>query len=104
MSNMAEISQLRERAVQLPVDWYLDPKILEIEKRILFDQGPGYVGHEVMVPNVGDYYVPEWMNNAKILVRNENGIELLSNICRHRQALLLKGRSNTKSIVCPIHR
>lgn len=104
MSNMAEISQLTEMSVQLPVDWYLDPKILEIEKRILFDQGPGYVGHEIMVPNVGDYYVPEWMNNAKVLVRNEHGIELLSNICRHRQALLLKGRSNTKSIVCPIHR
>ena len=104
MSNMAEISQLTEMSVQLPVDWYLDPKILEIEKRILFDQGPSYVGHEIMVPNIGDYYVPEWMNNAKVLVRNEQGIELLSNICRHRQALLLKGKSNTKNIVCPIHR
>lgn len=104
MSNMAEISQLTGMSVQLPIEWYLDPKILEIEKQLLFDQGPGYVGHEVMVPNVGDYYVPEWMDNAKVLVRNEQGIELLSNICRHRQALLLKGRSNTKSIVCPIHR
>ncbi|WP_374565838.1 aromatic ring-hydroxylating dioxygenase subunit alpha [Nitrosomonas sp.] len=104
MSSMAEISQLTEMSAQLPIEWYLDPKILEVEKRLLFDQGPGYVGHEVMVPNVGDYYVPEWMNNAKVLVRNEQGIELLSNVCRHRQALLLKGRSNTKSIVCPIHR
>jgi choline monooxygenase len=104
MANRAEISQLTDTSVQLPVDWYLDPEILAIEKHILFDQGPGYVGHEVMVPNIGDFYVPEWMNNAKILVRNEHGIELLSNICRHRQALLLKGRSNTKSIVCPIHR
>lgn len=104
MSNMAEISQLAEMSAQLPINWYLDPKILEIEKRTLFDQGPGYVGHEVMVPNVGDYYVPEWMSSAKVLVRNTQGIELLSNICRHRQALLLKGRSNTKSIVCPVHR
>ncbi|MEK6595586.1 MAG: aromatic ring-hydroxylating dioxygenase subunit alpha, partial [Pseudomonadota bacterium] len=104
MSNMAEISQLTEMSVQLPVDWYLDPKVLQIEKRILFEQGPCYVGHEVMVPNIGDYYVPEWMSNARVLVRNENGIELLSNICRHRQALLLKGRGNTRSIVCPIHR
>ena len=74
MSNMAEISQLAEMSSQLPVNWYLDPKILEIEKRILFDRGPGYVGHEVMVPNVGGYYVPEWMNNAKVLMRNEQGI------------------------------
>jgi phenylpropionate dioxygenase-like ring-hydroxylating dioxygenase large terminal subunit len=101
---MAEISQLTEPSVQLPVDWYVDPKILEIEKRILFDQGPGYIGHEIMVPNIGDYYVPECMDNAKVLVRNERGIELLSNVCRHRQALLLKGRDNIKSIVCPVHR
>lgn len=104
MSNMAEISRLSEMTTQLPIEWYLNPEILEIEKRILFDQGPGYVGHEVMVPNIGDYYVPEWMNDAKVLVRNSHGVELLSNVCRHRQALLLKGRSNTKSIVCPIHR
>lgn len=104
MSNMAEISRLSEMTTQLPIEWYLNPEILEIEKRILFDQGPGYVGHEVMVPNIGDYYVPEWMNDAKVLVRNNHGVELLSNVCRHRQALLLKGRSNTKSIVCPIHR
>ncbi len=30
MSNMAEISQLTELSVQLPIDWYVDPKILEI--------------------------------------------------------------------------
>lgn len=65
MANMAEISQLTGMSVQLPVDWYLNPKILEIEKSILFDQGPCYVGHEIMVPNVGDYYVPEWMDNSK---------------------------------------
>lgn len=104
MSNMAEISRLSEMTIQLPIEWYLDPAIFEMEKRILFDQGPGYVGHEVMVPNVGDYYVPEWMNNAKVLVRNSDGVELLSNVCRHRQAILLQGRSNTKNIVCPVHR
>ena len=34
MSNMAEISQLTEMSVQLPIDWYVDPKILEIEKNV----------------------------------------------------------------------
>ena len=47
MSNMAEISRLSEMTIQLPIEWYLDPAIFEMEKRILFDQGPGYVGHEV---------------------------------------------------------
>src|SRR5687768_17490432 len=102
MSQLADVFQLAP--AQLPVDWYMDPRILEIEKHFLFDHGPRYVGHEIMVPNVGDYYVPEWMGNAKMLIRNHNGIELLSNVCRHRQSLLLHGQGNTRNIVCPVHR
>jgi choline monooxygenase len=102
MSDLVDVFQLAP--TQLPIDWYLDPNILDLEKRFLFDRGPGYVGHEIMLPNVGDYYVPEWMSNAKVLVHNKDGIELLSNVCRHRQSLLLKGRGNTRNIVCPIHR
>jgi choline monooxygenase len=102
MSDLFDVSQLAP--TQLPVEWYVDPRVLDLEKRFLFDQGPGYVGHEVMLPNVGDYYVPEWMNSAKMLVHNDKGIELLSNVCRHRQSLLLRGRGNARNIVCPIHR
>jgi choline monooxygenase len=102
MSHLVDVSQLTP--TQLPIAWYLDPDILDLEKRVIFSAGPGYAGHEIMVPNIGDYYVPEWTSNAKMLVRNHVGIELLSNVCRHRQSLLLKGRGNTRNIVCPIHR
>lgn len=104
MSSLVQVSRLTENLQQLPIDWYLNPQIFELEKQHLFDNGPAYIGHELMVPNVGDYYVIEWLNDARVLVRNENGIELLSNVCRHRQALLLKGRGNARNIVCPIHR
>lgn len=104
MSSLAHILDSAIAHPQLPVDWYLDPRVLELEKQLLFDQGPGYVGHELMVPNVGDYYVLGWQNSARVLIRNESGIELLSNICRHRQAVILEGRGNTRNIVCPIHR
>ena len=34
-----------------------------------------------------------------------DGVELISNVCRHRQAVMLRGRGNTGSnIVCPLHR
>ncbi|MCB1936933.1 MAG: aromatic ring-hydroxylating dioxygenase subunit alpha [Nitrosomonas sp.] len=104
MIDLSDISKLAHTAIQLPIDWYLSPEILRIEEKQLFDNGPCYIGHEVMVPEMGDYYVLEWMNNAKVLVRNNQGIELVSNICRHRQARILEGRGNTKSIVCPLHR
>lgn len=104
MSSLVNVLNSASEHPQLPIDWYLDPRILEIEKQHLFDQGPGYVGHELMVPNIGDYYVLPWQSNAKVLIRNEHGIELLSNICRHRQAQILEGKGNTRNIVCPIHR
>lgn len=89
---------------QLPISWYFDPKIYELEMKFLFDAGPGYVGHELLTPNPGDYYVPEWLDNAKALVRNPRGVEMVSNVCRHRQAIMLKGRGNTPNLVCPLHR
>src|SRR5215831_19395038 len=104
MSNLATADRLRRATSQLPVSWYCDPAVLDIEKRLLFERGPGYVGHELMVPNPGDYYALAWRDNAQVLVRNAAGLELLSNICRHRQAIMLNGRGNATSIVCPIHR
>lgn len=104
MSEIAKICQPIQALTQPPLRWYFDPKFLEIEQRILFDNGPGYIGHELLVPNLGDYHVLNWMDNAKMLVRNTNGVELLSNICRHRQATMLEGRGSAKNIVCPLHR
>ncbi len=104
MSDLANASALLQTSPQPPVHWYLDPDIFAIEKKVLFDQGPGYVGHELMVPNAGDYHTLEWLNHAKMLVRSPHGVELLSNICRHRQAIMLKGRGNGANIVCPVHR
>ena len=104
MSNLATADRLRRATSQVPVSWYCDPAFSALEERLLFAPGPGYVGHELMVPNVGDYYALASRDNAQALVRGIRGVELLSNICRHRQAIMLKGRGNAPNIVCPIHR
>jgi phenylpropionate dioxygenase-like ring-hydroxylating dioxygenase large terminal subunit len=104
MSNVARLRELKPAHCQLPVSWYLDPAIFELEKRLLFDAGSNYVGHELMVPNVGDYHTLGWMDHARMLVRSATGVELLSNVCRHRQAIMLQGRGNAENIVCPLHR
>lgn len=104
MSDLASTAALRKTSPQLPVDWYVEQRVYEIEQQLLFARGPNYIGHELMVPNVGDFHSLEWMNHAKTLVRTEHGVELLSNICRHRQAIMLKGRGQARNIVCPLHR
>ncbi|MDO9220725.1 MAG: aromatic ring-hydroxylating dioxygenase subunit alpha, partial [Thiobacillus sp.] len=106
MSDLAESSALSLISPQLPVSWYFDPVVYALELEHLFKQGSGYVGHQLMVPEPGDYHALELFDGAKLLVNSGAETELLSNVCRHRQAIMLEGRGKLPSgnIVCPIHR
>ena len=104
MSNLAVASVSTHTTPQLPISWYFDPEIYALEQQYLFSQGPNYIGHENMVPQVGDYHVLETQQRASVLVRNAHGVDMLSNVCRHRQAMMLDGRGHARNIVCPLHR
>ena len=78
MSDLASQRALDRASPQLPVDWYFDQRVYALEQRLLFEHGPGYVGHQLLVPNVGDYHVLERMGNAKSLVHNAQGVALLA--------------------------
>ncbi|HEX7636323.1 MAG TPA: Rieske (2Fe-2S) protein, partial [Noviherbaspirillum sp.] len=104
MSDLAHIAKLARSNAQLPVNVYFDDALLQQEIKQLFHQGPRYVGHELMVPGVGDYATLASENEGRMLVRNAQGIELLSNVCRDRQAKMFDGRGNASNIVCPLHR
>lgn len=104
MSDLPTVTALRPSSPQLPIEWYFDPQIYQLEKHLLFDQGPAYAGHVLMTPQPGDYQVLETRQRGQVLVHNPEGIALLSNVCRHRQALLLEDRGQTQNIVCPLHR
>jgi phenylpropionate dioxygenase-like ring-hydroxylating dioxygenase large terminal subunit len=95
---------LVSRTAPLPVSWYLDPSWLQREMLLLFDRGPNYAGHTLMVPQPGDFMTLPGMDERKVLVHGPQGVRLMSNVCRHRQARLLGGRGNTPNIVCPVHR
>ena len=106
---MATLAEYRARyaglAPQLPAHWYTSAEIHQREQEALFAQTPAYVGHELMVPGEGDYQTLSWQQESKALVRDRDGVvRLMSNICRHRQALMLRGRGNARRVVCPLHR
>ena len=105
MSTIPLAGKLAPAVSQLPVAWYFDEKVFELEKKVFFDAGPGYVGHELMVPKVGNYRTLEWLDHAKMLIRSEEDLWLMSNVCRHRQAIMLQGMGTIdKAVVCPVHR
>ena len=91
--------------LQLPVSSYFDLELYRREQALIFDQAPRYLGHELAVPQVGDHLALAQEGEGRALVRTRNGVELVSNVCRHRQAIMLKGRGNAGGqIVCPLHR
>ena len=93
---------------QLPVSSYFDEALYQEEMRRIFDKMPKYVGHALSVPEQGDYFALPSEEQGRALVRSSQGVQLLSNICRHRQAIMLRDRGNTSAtggnIVCPLHR
>jgi phenylpropionate dioxygenase-like ring-hydroxylating dioxygenase large terminal subunit len=109
---MSDLSlQLQQAASQLPVSSYLDEALFRRELDVIFQHGPRYVGHQLAVPQVGDFYALPQEGEGRALLRTPQGVELVSNVCRHRQAVILKGRGSVHTnaasggnIVCPLHR
>ena len=106
MSDLSITLEALERSrSQLSVAAYFDEALFREEQRLIFERAPRYLGHELAVPEVGDYQALLQEGDGRALVRTPNGVELISNVCRHRQAVMLRGRGNAKgSIVCPLHR
>lgn len=119
MTDIGRMAHLAPARTQLGVSAYFDPALFAHEQKSIFKQSSLYVGHQKSVPHPGDWRTLSHENNGRVLVRSESGVELLSNVCRHRQALMLGGTTGDVSgyinthgnlvgtggnIVCPLHR
>ena len=112
---MSDLSpQLQQASSQLSVSSYFDDALFKRESGGIFTRGPRYVGHQLSVPHQGDYAALPHESGGRALVHTQAGVELISNVCRHRQSLLLKGRGSLNAavngqpggngnIVCPLH-
>ncbi|MCD0506266.1 aromatic ring-hydroxylating oxygenase subunit alpha, partial [Bordetella petrii] len=119
MTDIATARHVAPARTQLPVSAYFDQARFDQEQDRIFKQSSLYVGHEKLVPAVGDWRTLAQEQNGRALVRGQHGVELISNVCRHRQALILGGQAgdvaghargsgslkeNGGNIVCPLHR
>jgi len=106
MSDLSLDRDALQRPVsQLGVSAYFDEALHRRELEVLFAAAPCYVGHALAVRDPGDFHVLAHEGDGRALVRTQGGVELVSNVCRHRQAVILRGRGNAGDhIVCPLHR
>ena len=119
MTDIGRLAHVVPARTQLPVNTYFDPILFQQEMDVIFKQSTLYVGHEKLVPNLGDWRTLAQESAGRVLVRNPSGVELVSNVCRHRQSIMLggvpgnvAGHENAQgnlgatggNIVCPLHR
>jgi choline monooxygenase len=119
MSDVGQNKHLEPANSQPNLANYLDEKQLAVERDFIFNQASLYIGHEKGVPQLGDWRALSQENMGRVMVRTPSGLELVSNICRHRQGLMLGNQAGwgnrTASItgnlsetggniVCPLHR
>lgn len=87
----------------ISLSWYTDGPQFIKEQEQLFAGFPIYLGHASAVQERGDYYVLPTTRDGEMMVHTGKDVLVLSNICRHRQAIMLEGKGNRKSITCPVH-
>jgi nitrite reductase/ring-hydroxylating ferredoxin subunit len=93
-----------DRAWSMPRAFYTDPRMLALEKERLFLREWVCVGRVEELSNPGDYLTFDICDEPVVVIHGDDGrIRALSNVCRHRGAVIASGRGNRRRLVCPYH-
>ena len=92
------------RARAMPKSVYASPEFADLEARTIFARDWICAGRASALPNPGDYLTMVLAGEPIVVLRDQQGtLRAMSNVCRHRMSVLLEGRGNTRTIVCPYH-
>lgn len=90
--------------LSLPPAAYTSPELHALEVKAIFEKSWLCVGRDEYVPNPGDYYRIDVMDEPMIVVRGADGIvRALNAACRHRAMLVVQDRGNARHFTCPYH-
>jgi Rieske 2Fe-2S family protein len=84
---------------------YLDPAVVELEQRAIFERTWQLAGHVADLPSPGTYITTDVGDQPVLVVRDDHGeIRAFRNVCRHRGSRLLTGSGGCpKAIRCRYH-
>jgi phenylpropionate dioxygenase-like ring-hydroxylating dioxygenase large terminal subunit len=92
-------------AITLPPYVYTSPEFFEFEKNAIFGHDWLCLGRHEEIPAPGDYFTIQVNEEPLIVVRGDDDeVRVLSNVCRHRAALVARGSGNCgRSFQCHYH-
>ncbi len=88
-----------------PAEWYIDPRIFELEERTVFTRSWQMVGRAAQVADAGQYISGEIAGEPILAVRGEDGIlRGFFNVCRHHGAAVVAEPEGAAQVLrCPYH-
>ena len=93
-----------DRAWSMPNAFYTDPDILALERERIFLQEWICIGRVEEVARPGDFLALEICEEPVVVVHGLDGkIRAFSKVCRHRGALVARGKGNRSRLICPYH-
>ena len=94
-----------ERAWTIPSDWYVDPRIADLENRTLFSRSWQMVGRAEQVAEPGQYVTGELARESIFVVRGADGcLRGFFNVCRHHAAAVItEPQGKAAFLRCPYH-
>jgi phenylpropionate dioxygenase-like ring-hydroxylating dioxygenase large terminal subunit len=93
-----------DRPMGMPGAFYTSPEQFIREKKTVLQRGWHCLGREDEVPEPGDFFTVQLLDEPLIIVRGDDGaIRVLANVCRHRGMPLAEGRGNVKRFICSYH-
>ncbi|MGX9355883.1 aromatic ring-hydroxylating oxygenase subunit alpha [Roseobacteraceae bacterium S113] len=104
-AQLQEIATLpADRPMSMPGAFYTSREQFERDAATVLRRGWHCLGRIDEVPNTGDFFTVQLLNEPMIVVRQQDGnVAVLANVCRHRGMPLAEGTGNTKRFVCSYH-
>ena len=97
-------TDMADRELKVPLHYYRDPKITEIEESQILRRVPLAIVPSAQIPERNDYVVRTVLGDSLLVTRDRTGkSHVLLNYCRHRGAMPACGAGNAARFVCPYH-
>lgn len=89
----------------IPATWYVDPRIMDLERRTVFSRSWQMVGRADQVREPGQYITRELAGEPILVVRgSDHVLRGFFNVCRHHAAAVLtEAEGRTHNLRCPYH-
>jgi len=93
------------KAWTIPSSWYVDPGIMELERRTVFDRNWQLVGRVDQISEPGQYLTADVAGEPLVIVRGKDGLlRGFFNVCRHHAAQVMTEPCGiAQHLRCPYH-